>query len=225
MKKQFIATVLMLAVGWLSGLEAHAQAPVSGKDYVTVAGGKAPEGYEGKVLVEVYFSYLCHHCRDIQPQLSAWKAQLPRDVEVEYIPVEAILKDQYGRRYRADHYVRTYYVGEHFGLTSKTHQKVYDMVQKGLLPGPADRPDIARIAMFFSVFGPTEAEVLEVMSSASVDEKVEQASQRTSATGIRTMPAIVVDGRYRVSAKGANYAGMLETAGYLVEKARSRLGE
>ena len=225
MKKQFIAIVLMLVVGWLSGLEARAQAPVAGKDYVTVAGGKVPEGYEGKVLVEVYFSYLCHHCRDIQPQLSTWTAKLPSDVVVVYVPVEAMLKDRYGRRYRADHYVRAYYVGEHFGLTRQTHQKVYDMVQKGFLPGPADGPDIARIAMFFSVFGPTEAEVLEVMSSASVDEKVEQASQRTSDSGIRTMPTIVVDGSYSVSVKDANYAGMLETAGSLVDKARSRLGQ
>ncbi len=221
MHKSLLAFFFVLVVGVSGGSDARAQALVAERDYYTASGGKVPRGYEDKVLVEVYFSYLCYRCRDVQPQLSEWLKKLPSDVEVAYVPLIEALKDRSGKRYRADHYVRAYYAAQHLGITEESHQAVYDGVHRSrVLPGPNDDPDLATIAAFYSAYGADSKEFLDVMRGPEVEDKVRFSKRRKRQSAIRGLPAIVVDGSYGVNARGGDYATMLRTASYLVEEQR-----
>lgn len=190
---------------------AAAGAAVEGRDYLLIAGGKPMQPVSGKIEVVEFFNYVCPACDTFNPTLQQWKAKLPADVRLVYVPAD----------FRPDFvpYARAYYAAESFGLVEKSHEAVY----KGIhvdhsLPGEGDAPDYTRIAEFYAQYG-IGAELFEgAMRSFAVDTKLRQGRDFMMRSQVSSTPSLVIDGKYLV--KGATWDDMLRITDDLIARQR-----
>ncbi|HFD88235.1 MAG TPA: hypothetical protein ENJ35_11250 [Gammaproteobacteria bacterium] len=79
-------------------------------------------------------------------------------------------------------------------------------------------------ARFVASQGVDEAKFREAMSSLAVETKTRHAIDLTEKYGLTGVPALIVDGRYRVLNKAiSSYGEMFQIVDFLIEKERSRL--
>jgi thiol:disulfide interchange protein DsbA len=162
-----------------------------------------------KIEVAEYFSYGCPHCYQFEPLIQSWKAQLSSDVSFERTP--AI----WNRDYQI--YAQTYYTAEALKVTEKVHGPLFDAIQnqRKRLNDPKE------MAMFFSQFGVDPVDFAKVYKSFGVRAKLQQAEAKGRAYRSSGVPAVIVNGKYRVegSMAGSN-AEMLKVVNFLINKER-----
>ena len=162
-----------------------------------------------KIEVTEYFSYGCPHCYQFDPMISAWHEALPSDVVFNRTP--AIWNKDY------QVYAQTYYTAEALDVTEKLHTPLFQAIH-----GQRQRlNDPKLIAMFFSEFGVDPVDFAKVYSSFGVRASVQQAEARGRAYRSTGVPAIIVNGKYRIEGKlaGSN-SNMLRIADFLIQKER-----
>lgn len=168
--------------------------PVEGVDYATIPNGQPFDPANGQVEVVEVFGYVCPACNMFQPTMRAWKAQLPANVRLTYVPA------QFGGVW--DRYARAYYASDAMGLVPRTHDLLYDAIHLDqTLKGERGQDSVEDIAAFYARFGVDPKQFAATMSSFAIDGKLRKAKQFTERTGIQGTPTIVVDGKYRVLGK------------------------
>ncbi|GAC1622458.1 MAG: thiol:disulfide interchange protein DsbA/DsbL [Nevskia sp.] len=185
----------------------------AGEDYELIADGQPFEPVAGKIEVAEFFNYACPACNAFNPYLEDWKAKLPADVHLLYVPAD----------FRPDfqQYARAYYAAESFGLVEKTHRAVYEALhQLHTIPGEGDKPDEAKIAAFYAKFGVPADQFQQAMDGFAVNTKLAKARQFATHSRIQSTPTLVVDGRYRIKGKG--WDDTLRIASLLVAQQRKR---
>ncbi len=165
-----------------------------------------------KVEVTEYFSYGCPHCYQFEPMISDWVGSLPADVEFNRTP--AAWNEMY------EVFARTYYAAEHLNVLEKIHLPFFMAIhqERRRLFEPT------QIALFFSEFGVDPVDFAKVYKSFGVESAYQQAVARGKTYRAHGVPAIIVNGKYRIEGEmaGSN-ANMLRIAEFLVEKERSAL--
>lgn len=209
----FAFAVFAITLGGAFGpLSAQSDTPVAGKDYIEISGGAPFEPEDGKIVVEEFFNYACPACADFEPLFSAWKAKLPDDVKVTYIP--AAFRQDF------EQYARAYYAAEVFGLTQKTHTAVYNGIHRArALPSEGQKPNEEKIAAFYASYGVSADDFLNTMRGFAVNFKIRRATQYMRQCKVTGTPSLVVNGRYLV--KGTTRADTLRIAEYLIAKERA----
>lgn len=165
-----------------------------------------------KVVVAEYFSYGCPHCYQFEPMISKWKQQLPNDVEFRRTP--AVWNQDY------QVYAQTYYAAQALDILEEVHTPLFQAIH-------AERMrlnDPKRMASFFSEFGVDPVDFAKVYSSFGVRASVQQAEAKGRAYRASGVPAIIVNGKYRIegSMAGSNRE-MLQVADYLIDRERKAL--
>ena len=209
MKKTIIPALLILLASVFSSVQAQAQTPVAGTDYIEIPDGKPLEAADGKVVVEEFFSYICPACNSFELVFLNWQSRLPAYVQVNHVPAT----------FRADFetYARVFYAAESFDLIEQSHEDVYDAVHRlHTLPGEGERIDENKIAEFYSQYGVDAEKFLAAMKGFSVNVKVRRATTQMQHSKVPSTPSLVINGRYLV--RGRTYEDMLRTASYLIEK-------
>ena len=211
MKKNYLVSALLclLASAFIPALQAQAQVPEAGKDYVEIRNGTPLESADGKIVVEEFFNYICPGCYEFEPKFEAWTGKLPDYVKVVRIPAA----------FRPDfvQYARAYYAAQIFNLVDKTHEAVYAAVHRThKLPAEGDKPDEERIAEFYSKYGVDKQKFLTTMRSYRVEIMIRRATDHLKRCKIPSTPSIVVNGRYLV--RGRSTDDVLRTATFLIEK-------
>ncbi|MCB1785589.1 MAG: thiol:disulfide interchange protein DsbA/DsbL [Chromatiaceae bacterium] len=165
-----------------------------------------PVGTGEDVEVLEFFWYGCPHCRDFEPVVSKWASGLPANVKFTQVPV------LFGGP--ADLHAQMYYALEGMGELARLHEKLFHAmhVDKNKLR------DRAAVDAFMQQNGVDLAKFNEAMSSFAVAAKVNRARALMRRYGIRGVPALVVDGRYRSGSGFASYAEMTEVADFVVAK-------
>lgn len=162
-----------------------------------------------KIEVTEYFSYGCPHCFAFDPEISAWKATLPSDVEFDRTP--AIWNKDY------EVYAQTYYTAKALHILDKVHSAIFRAIHVDgkQLNTPGD------MAKFFTQFGVSEAEFAKTYTSFGVRASVQQAEARGRAYRATGVPTLIINGKYRIegSMVGSN-ANMLRVADFLIAKER-----
>ncbi len=162
-----------------------------------------------KIEVAEYFSYGCPHCFEFDPLITAWHERLPDDVDFRRTP--AIWNKDY------QVYAQAYYAAQALGVLEKIHTPFFQAIhlQRKRLNDPK------QIALYFSEFGVDPVAFAKVYNSFGVRASVQQAEARGRAYRSTGVPAIVVNGKYRIEGKmaGSN-ANMLRVADFLIEKER-----
>ena len=168
--------------------------PVEGIDYATIPNGQPLDPANGQVEVVEVFGYVCPACNMYQPMMRAWKAKLPANVRLTYVPA------QFGGTW--DRYARAYYASDSMGLVPRTHDLLYNAIHLDqTLKGERGEDSVQDIAAFYARFGVDPQQFAATMSSFAIDSKLRKAKQFTDRSGIEQTPTLVIDGKYRVLGK------------------------
>ena len=163
-----------------------------------------------KVEVAEYFSYGCPHCYQFEPMINAWKSSLPADVEFGRTPAV------WNKDYQV--YAQTYLALEAMGELNKVHTTIFQAIH-------ADRRrlnDPQLMARFLGELGIDPEAFAKSYSSFGVRASLQQADARGRAYRSTGVPAIIVNGKYRVEgAMAGSNANMLRIVDFLIEKERS----
>jgi thiol:disulfide interchange protein DsbA len=204
------SVLAMLALSAVGVRGAFAQSLVEGQNYLRL---KNPQPVESAKNVEVlyFFSYMCPHCRDFDPELQPWLKQLPADVDFRRVPVDFGREDWLAM-------AKVYYTLESMGvdktLTSDVFVTVHD--RKVRLAQPATFFDWAASK------GLDRKKVEDTYNSFGVTSKVNRARQLAKNYNLQSIPVVFVDGKFQVSAeKVGTHANMPAAMNELIAKARA----
>lgn len=185
---------------------------VPGTDYVLIPGGQPFDPLDGKIEVVEVFGYVCPACNAFQSSVRAWKARLPADVRVTYVPA------MFGSDWIP--YAHAFYAAESLGLVDKTHDAVYEAIHaKDSLPGEGEKPTAEPIAAFYSQYGVTAEQFTNAMNSFAINGKLNKARQFAIRSQITGTPSLIVNGKYLV--KGRSWDDMLRIADHLIAQERA----
>jgi thiol:disulfide interchange protein DsbA len=182
-----------------------------GKEYAATPAPQ-PTSSGDKIEVIELFWYGCPHCYHLEPELNAWLANKPDDLE--FVRVPAVL----GQRWEL--LARAYYTAELLGVLDKIHEPLFEHIHK-------DRKMIAsedELKAFFVQQGVSAEDFDKTFKSFAVITKTNRAKEARTLYGITGVPTMVVNGKYRTSASmaGGN-TKMLKVVDFLVEKERGEV--
>lgn len=187
-----------------------AKAPRKGVDYELLAEPQ-PTITQGGIEVAEVFSYMCIHCANLQPLLNTWKAQLPADVKVVYVP------GVFGGA--SDNFARGFYAAEAMGLMEKTHDALFKAV---LIERKFQTGSPEEVADWYATQGADRETFLSTMNSFAVTTKINRARQFALRGGVDATPTMIVAGKYRVSATAdRGMEGLLDTIDWIVAHERA----
>jgi thiol:disulfide interchange protein DsbA len=178
----------------------------------TVLQNPLPVETPGKIEVAEFFWYGCIHCYNLEPVLEAWLKKLPADAYFRRIPAV------FNERWALDGAI--FYAFEALGVLGKVHRPFFDAIHKDHLR--TDSPPA--LAEWLTKNGLDPKKFDDTMKSFGVQSKVRRAAQLTKASAIDGTPALMVQGRYTISAEqGRTHEGMLANAEGLFGVVRKRL--
>jgi len=162
------------------------------------------------IEVREVFAYTCNHCFRFEGVFAPWIKTLPDDVSVVKTPVVWAAQ--------MEPYARAYYTAKALDIIDNVHLKIFETVhiQRYQFRGVEDW------AEFLSQYGADKEKVLRTFDSFGVNSQLKQADARVRAYGISGTPEMIIDGRYRISARDAgSHENMLKVAEFLIDKIRA----
>jgi thiol:disulfide interchange protein DsbA len=158
-----------------------------------------------KVVVTEIFWYGCPHCFRFEPYVERWAAGLPDGVVFEQVPSSL--------NPRWTELARAYYAFKMMGVLEQTHKAVFDAIH--LKRQRLDSLD--SIAAFAASLGLDEKVFRENYASFPVETQIRKNMQKEKRYGHRGVPAVIVNGKYLVSASlaGSNER-MIQIMNFLV---------
>ncbi len=199
-----LAAVCLLIAGG-----AAAQAFEEGVQYVRIE-PQPPMTTGDQVEVVEFFWYGCPHCRDLEPAVTRWAASLPDNITFTQIPV------MFGGP--ADLHAQVYYALQGMGELERMHQKLFEVMHE-------DKRKLKTrdaVDTFLEAQGLDMGKFRESMNSFAVAAKVNRARALMRRYGIRGVPVLVIDGRYRSGSGFRSYQEMTEVADHVVAKVLSQ---
>jgi len=185
---------------------------VAGSDYADIQGGQPYLPLNGKIEVVEVFNFICPACNAFEPTFEAWKAKLPADVRVTYVPAA------FGAQWLP--YAQAYLVAEQMNLDAKSHTAVFGAIHTDhSLPGEGQPPDEAAIGRFYAKYGADPKQFVDAMHSFATDARLNRAKQFMLAAGVQGTPTLIINGRYRVI--GKSFDDMVRIADALIARERA----
>lgn len=167
-----------------------------------------------KVEVIEFFWYGCPHCYTFEPKLHKWEQNLPENVN--FIRQPAIFSDLWGKHAKA------YFTAEALNVVDKVHTNFFDVVQNK--SQKLETED--QLAKFFVAHGVDEAKFRETFNSFLIDAKMRQAKAMSPRYGITGVPAVVVNGKYKITARLAgSHDKMIEVMNKLITQESAKLAK
>ncbi|TAJ77270.1 MAG: thiol:disulfide interchange protein DsbA/DsbL [Gallionellaceae bacterium] len=176
-----------------------------GKDYKELSPSQPVHSGE-KIEVLEFFFYECPHCYHLHGPLSAWEKKMPKDVELQFIPV--IFRDS------LEPMARTYYALEALGQNKRLHNDLFEAWHVY----NTDLSDESKVLDFVAQRGVDRAKFSAAFNSFSMSSKVARSNQMVRDYGIRGTPTLVVDGKYAVT--GLTPEDTIRVLNELIVKAR-----
>jgi len=183
---------------------------VEGKDYSAIS-PPVDTGQPDKIVVTEIFWYGCPHCFRFEPYVERWKQNLPDGVVFEQVPSSL--------NPRWTEHARAYYAFKMMGVLDKVHRPFFDAihVKRQRLT------DLDTIAGFAAEQGIDEKLFRENYYSFPVETQIRKNVQIEKRYGHNGVPAVIVNGKYLVSASlaGSNDR-MIEIIDFLIARERSQ---
>lgn len=175
---------LLVAAALLVSGAAVAEAQL-GKDYRLL--NPAQPTSTKKIEVLEFFFYECSHCYHLHPLLAAWEKNMPKDVQLSYVPT--IFRDS------TEPLARTFYVLESMGQIKQLDDAIY----RAIHVDNVSMYDLGSIGDFVAKRGVDRAKFSAAYNSFAIQSKVTRAKQMIRSYGINGTPTLVVDGKYVIT--------------------------
>jgi thiol:disulfide interchange protein DsbA len=179
---------------------------VEGTDYKLVSPA-VKTSQPDKVVVTEVFWYGCPHCFRFEPHVERWAAGLKDGVVFEQVP--SILNPRWTE------HARTYYSLKMMGALESTHKAFFDAIHIKR----QHLTSLDTIAKFVAESGFDEQVFRDNYFSFPVETQLRKNVQKEKRYGHNGVPAVIVNGKYLVSASlaGSNER-MIDIMSYLVAK-------
>ena len=215
MKRFLVAGLLLLSLPALMLSVAKAadvdEDFLEGAHFVTLDQPQ-PTRNADKIEVVELFWYGCPHCYDFEPHAKKWLKSLPADVDFSRMP--ATFRPVW------ELHAKAYYAAELLGVLDKLHGALFHAKHRAKIK--LDTVD--KLASFFVKQGVAEADFRKTFNSFAVFTRVNNATQMVKRYGVRGVPSVIINGKYRVGSAMVNgYDEMVRVINYLIEKERVAL--
>ncbi|HJL95933.1 MAG TPA: thiol:disulfide interchange protein DsbA/DsbL [SAR86 cluster bacterium] len=162
-----------------------------------------------KIEVIEVFWFGCNHCYALEPYLIRWKKDLPKDVAFSKSPAtwNEILKI----------HARIYYTAKALGIEQQFIPAAFNTIQNEgrRLTGNTE------LEYFFKGFNVDREKYKSVSKSFGVNNALDQADKKMKQWEVTGVPALIVNGKYRVSASRAvGTDSLFDVVNFLIEKER-----
>ena len=163
-------------------------------------------GAEGdRVQVIEFFWYACPHCYELEPHLNAWLEKRPENVEFDRVPA------MFSRADVVLH-AKTYYALRLMGLEEELNEVIFRAIHdQG--QGLKTQPEMEKL---LQQQGVDLAAYRKAMKSFAVQTQARRAAVLADRFDVRGVPAMVVDGKYRVSGLASGLT--MEVTDYLIQR-------
>ena len=203
MKRVIALTGLACAIG-LSSMSTQAADYVAGKDYKVLDN---PEKISGdSIIVREFFWYGCPHCYDLNPHMQKWAKTKAKDVA--FFETPAALNPTWEAS------ARGFYAAQLLGYEKKTHDALFDAVQKD----GKQLFDQKSLSKWYASKGVDAKKFDSLYNSFAVGTKIGRSQEGAKRYQLTGVPAVVVQGKYVVSGDPANVPKVVN---YLVDKVRA----
>ncbi len=163
-----------------------------------------------RIEVVELFWYGCSHCFLLEPLLTRWKPTIAKDVDFHRSPAM-------WNKLMAVH-AQAFYAAEALGVLDKMNDPLFDAlnVKRNKLESEDE------IAALFAEHGVKEADFRKAFNSFGVQSKVKQADARQRSYKTTGTPEVIVNGKYRVSARLAGSPeAVFKVVDFLIGKERA----
>ncbi len=182
-----------------------------GEDFRRLTTSQGTSSPPDKIEVAEVFWYGCPHCYNFDPILADWKKSLPADVAFVRIPVIWNPTNQA--------HARLMYTAEALGVLDQLHLAIFKAIHQDgdMLTSEAS------MMKLFEAAGVDEEAVDEAYKSFGVSSAVKRAENLTRRYGIRSVPVLVVNGKYVTDSPNIKTFGdMLNVTNELIQRERVR---
>lgn len=182
-----------------------------GEHFTVLTAAQGTTSVPGKIEVTEAFWYGCPHCYEFDPTILAWAAKLPDDVVFVRLPVMWNPTNQI--------HARMFYTAQALGKLDEIHTAIFrEMhVEKKMLTEEDE------IQALFGRFGVSAADFQKTFRSFAVESQLKRAKDLTARYQIRSVPLIIVNGKYVANGPGIrSYEELLDVASELIERERRR---
>lgn len=172
-----------------------------------------PGGSDGRLLVTELFWYGCPHCYRFEPYLQRWLATKPEDVD--FVRLHVVFSPT-GRLH-----AKTYYALELMGEAERLQTPIFSAMHD-----KKQRLNTKKaIEDFLVANGVDRDDFRQAFDSFAVETKTQRATLLTERYGVRGVPAIVIDGKYRTGGGVVGYNDMLSVTDFLLDQLRQTAQE
>jgi len=201
-----ILFILLFCLGTMFASQAKAQG------YETISPAQNTSVTD-KVEVLEFFWFGCPHCYAFEPSIEEWASDLPENTV--FVREAPPLNPSW------ESHSRAFYASEILGISEKFVPAMFNAIHKDRKR--MRKPD--EIAKLAETFGVSKKEFTEAMGSFGVQTRMARAMQLARGTGITGVPAIIVNGKYRISSGSAgSHEGMISAINQTVESEKSAMG-
>ena len=170
-----------------------------------------PGGEGSQVQVIEFFWYACPHCYELEPHLNAWLEKRPENVEFDRVPA------MFSRADVVLH-AKTYYALRLMGLEEELNEVIFRAIHdQG--QGLKTQPEMEKL---LQQQGVDLAAYRKAMKSFAVQTQARRAAVLADRFDVRGVPAMVVDGKYRVSGLASGLT--MEVTDYLIQRVEKEKG-
>lgn len=182
-----------------------------GEDFRRLTTSQGTSSAPDKIEVAEVFWYGCPHCYNFDPILAEWEEELPADVAFVRIPVIWNPTNQA--------HARLMYTAEALGVLDEIHPQIFKAIHQN---GDMLTSEASMMKLFTDA-GIDEEAVNEAYSSFGVSSAVKRAENLTRRYGIRSVPVLVINGKYVTDAPSIKTFGdMLSVTNELIQRERVR---
>jgi thiol:disulfide interchange protein DsbA len=183
----------------------QAQGFEEGVQYVPIR-PQPPVTADDQVEVIEFFWYGCPACMDFEPHIKQWAANRADNVGFAQMPV------MFGGQ--ADLLAQVYYALESMGELGRLHERIFDAFHGDKVP----LGNRAEVDAFLTANGVDLEAFDAAMKSFAVAAKINRAQALMRRYGVRSVPTLVIDGRYRSGSGFRSYEEMTEVIDHVVAK-------
>lgn len=184
----------------------------AGDNYFLIEPAQAPAS-DGKIVVTEAFSYACPACNAFRAIADDIRKALPANAEMQYLPASFIAAEDWPV------FQRAFLTARALDLVDKTHNAMFDAVWSSGELATSDPvthrpknplPTIEDVAQFYAKYGVSADQFVATANSFAINTQMKRADAQIKAYGIDSTPTLIVNGKYRVTARSAGSADKIK---------------